>query len=471
MLTFHAFGARLLRRHADRPGLDPGLRHLRRERREAPGATPAGPARSRPGALQGREGPGRGGAGQALPQGRTSGLLWEDAGGRLRPLPGPPARRANAFDFSDLIYQVNRLFDRFPEVREDQPPLPHVLVDEFQDTNPAQYRILKLLCPPAQSGPICVVGDDDQSIYGWRGAHARNILGFAHDFPGCRVVKLEQNYRSTGHILQAAHAVVAASPPPPEEAVDRARWPASRSAALPRGRARRGRRWWSRRCGTAGTRACRSRVRRLLPHQRPEPGAGGAASLRRHPLRADRRDAVLRAERGKGRPLLPAGDCEPQGMSRRSCASSISRGGGSATLPGAAEPVVTGRGGGVFEAFARTRGDRGGKCRDPVRAGAGVPWAHLNRDRPFQTAREAGGAALAELFKRVGIEEELFRTIDDPKVAARRMENVEQIVNSLAGYEERALNPTLSGFLEKVSLMDARTASPTGTRRSTARMR
>ncbi|HEX4466136.1 MAG TPA: UvrD-helicase domain-containing protein [Solirubrobacteraceae bacterium] len=138
--------------------------------------------------------------------------------------------RMNAMDFDDLLFRTVNLLELFPEVRERYSrTFAHVLVDEYQDTNHAQYRMLQLLVgggrPPAArgepddgrptySGPVgyrnlAVVGDDSQSIYSFRGADVRNILDFQDDFPDARVVKLEQNYRSTETILAAANAVIA----------------------------------------------------------------------------------------------------------------------------------------------------------------------------------------------------------------------------------------------------------------------
>jgi DNA helicase-2/ATP-dependent DNA helicase PcrA len=117
-------------------------------------------------------------------------------------------RAANAVDFGDLLLLLVTLFRKRPDVLENyRRRFHHVLVDEFQDTNPVQYELLKLLAPPP-SANLVVVGDDDQSIYRWRGADVDNILGFPRQYPGAKVVKLEQNYRSDQNILTAAHEVI-----------------------------------------------------------------------------------------------------------------------------------------------------------------------------------------------------------------------------------------------------------------------
>ena len=113
----------------------------------------------------------------------------------------------NAVDFGDLIASVARLLESDAEVRAElQERFHYLLVDEFQDTNNAQYRILRALVGARRN--LCVVGDDDQAIYAWRGADVRNLQYFRQDFPDARVVKLEQNYRSTKRILRAANAVI-----------------------------------------------------------------------------------------------------------------------------------------------------------------------------------------------------------------------------------------------------------------------
>lgn len=120
-------------------------------------------------------------------------------------------RENNALDFDDLIMHAVKLFEMHPDVlNEYQKKFSHIMIDEFQDTNIAQYRLSKLLAGGQKN--ICVVGDDDQSIYKFRGANVENMLAFEKDFPGCRIIRLEQNYRSTQTILNGASSVIARNP-------------------------------------------------------------------------------------------------------------------------------------------------------------------------------------------------------------------------------------------------------------------
>jgi DNA helicase-2/ATP-dependent DNA helicase PcrA len=116
--------------------------------------------------------------------------------------------KANAFDFDDLLLEAVRLLKAVPEVRDYYTRrYQYVLVDEYQDTNRPQYELMRLLAGTRHN--VCAVGDEDQSIYSWRGADIRNILEFEKDFPEAKIIRLEQNYRSTQNILQGASAVVA----------------------------------------------------------------------------------------------------------------------------------------------------------------------------------------------------------------------------------------------------------------------
>jgi DNA helicase-2/ATP-dependent DNA helicase PcrA len=129
------------------------------------------------------------------------------AAAKVYPLYERSLRDSGALDFDDLIGRTVALLDKHPKLRQKwQEQFRYVMIDEYQDTNAAQYKLVKLLTGPHNN--IAVVGDDWQSIYSWRGADFRNILNFEKDYPDCTVIKLEQNYRSTKNILEAAHNVI-----------------------------------------------------------------------------------------------------------------------------------------------------------------------------------------------------------------------------------------------------------------------
>ncbi len=209
--TFHSAAVRILRQHADRLGfgrnfaiyddqdserlLRDVLRDLKVDERELNPRT----------------------AGSAIDSAKNRGLLPSQV-----PVHDPRSEavadvyaayqerlaRANAFDFGDLLLSTVRLFEEHDDVLDRyRDRLLHVLVDEYQDTNQVQYRLTNLLASRHRN--LCVVGDDDQSIYRWRGAEVSNILDFEKDYPDAVVIRLEQNYRSTGNILAGAGAVVA----------------------------------------------------------------------------------------------------------------------------------------------------------------------------------------------------------------------------------------------------------------------
>ncbi len=214
--TFHSIGAKMLRRHAELAGLksnftildtDDQLR-LMKQLIEAEGIDDKRwPARALAAMIDGWKNRGlrpedvsEGEAqGYAFGKGKT---LYRQYQERLKAL--------NAADFGDLLLETLHILKTHPDILADyRDRFRYMLVDEYQDTNVVQYLWLNLLAKG--SGNVCVVGDDDQSIYGWRGAEVENILRFERDFPGAQVIRLERNYRSTSAILGAASGLIAAN--------------------------------------------------------------------------------------------------------------------------------------------------------------------------------------------------------------------------------------------------------------------
>ena len=212
--TFHALAARMLRRHAEMVGLnsnftiidtDDRLRLLKQLIAAEGIDDKKWPARMLGFAIERWKDRG------LTPDKLSAAEAGELAGGRMPEFyHAYQARLAqlNACDFGDLLLHMLTIFQSQPEVLADyHRQFRYILVDEYQDTNVSQYLWLRLLAQGHRN--ICCVGDDDQSIYGWRGAEVGNILRFEDDFPGAKIVRLERNYRSTGRILAAASGVIA----------------------------------------------------------------------------------------------------------------------------------------------------------------------------------------------------------------------------------------------------------------------
>ncbi len=212
--TFHALAARMLRRHADLVGLKPDFTildvddqtRLLKQMIEAKDLdAKRWPARMLGGVISRWKDRG------LTPDKVGAAEAGDVANGRIREIYVDYQARLlalNAVDFGDLLLHVLTILQTHPDVlAKYQARITHVMVDEYQDTNVAQYLWLRLLTGTRHN--LCCVGDDDQSIYGWRGAEVGNILKFESDFAGTKTVRLEENYRSTGHILAAASAVIA----------------------------------------------------------------------------------------------------------------------------------------------------------------------------------------------------------------------------------------------------------------------
>ncbi len=234
VMTFHAACARILRAEADRLGYTRQFTiydqaDSRRLAKRSADACGVDPKRFTPAAILNQISSAKSRLCDAESYRQAAGSPFEEMIAEVYDVYERDLHRMNAMDFDDLLFRTVNLLELFEEVRERYTnAFRHVLVDEYQDTNHAQYRLLQLLVGggrppqrgaepgdrPTYAGPIghrnlAVVGDDAQSIYSFRNADVRNILDFQDDFPDARVVKLEQNYRSTETILAAANAVIA----------------------------------------------------------------------------------------------------------------------------------------------------------------------------------------------------------------------------------------------------------------------
>ena len=359
----------------------------------------------------------------------------------------------NAIDFDDIIMLTAELLQHHPPVLKHwQERFSYIMVDEYQDTNSSQYLLVNLLA--AGCGNLCVVGDDDQSIYGWRGADVGNILDFEKDFKGCRTIKLEQNYRSTGNILEAANSVIG------NNKVRKAKrlWTASGQGPL------------IDLCIVQDDEEEATSVVERIQLERFKKDAPYSqfAILYRTNAQSRAFEEQLRFE---DIPYVLVGGT--QFFERKEVKDSISylkvianpldevallrivnfprRGIGDSTVirinQWSLEKEIP-----LFEAFSRADEIEG--ISDAIKEK--VHAFHRTLLDAADSFKAEGG--LAErgkaLFEKLKIEGEIFRTIDDPKAARRKVENVEQIINSMAAYEERVPQATLGGFIEKVSLMD-----------------
>ena len=382
-----------------------------------------------------------------------SGDLWGDAVAAVYAKYQSSLKACNAVDFDDIIMLTVHLFRTQPEVLARwQERFRYIMVDEYQDTNPSQYLLIHLLAEKSRN--LCVVGDDDQSIYGWRGADVEKILAFEHDYQGCRVVKLEQNYRSAGNILEAANGVIRNNGRRKEKSLWTATGP-GRPLEL------------------------------VVAHDEEEEATSVVERIQieRFKNNLEYRDfAILYRTNAQSRafeeqlrfesiPYILIGGMQfyerkevkdvlsylkvlenPQDeQSLLRIVNFPKRGIGDGTITRinqwSMEEECP-----LYEALGRVWEISG--IADAPRAKI----IEFHRLLQEERKRFSSGGRLSDkardLFRKLGIEDELYRTVDDRNTARRKVENVEQVVNSLAWYEERTAAPTLAGFLEKVSLMD-----------------
>ncbi|MDK2847970.1 MAG: ATP-dependent helicase UvrD/PcrA [Desulfuromonadales bacterium] len=358
----------------------------------------------------------------------------------------------NAVDFDDLIMLTVRLLQEKPAVLEKyRQRFRYLMVDEYQDTNAAQYRLLRLLAEGHRN--LCVVGDDDQSIYGWRGADLGNILDFEKDFPGTTVIRLEQNYRSSGNILSAANAVIRNNRKRKIKALWTSDGPGDKIDYLLCDDDEDEARMVVERIMTEKFKAglnyrnfailfrtnvqSRAFEEQLRYQNVPYVLIGGQQFFDRKEVKdvlayfrvlVNPRDEV-NLLRILNTPKRGIGDTSADRLIRFSAAQDVPLW---QVLQNASE--VDGLGDKVVEAIQGF-----------------VQMMESFRHR-FRVGRisDTGRELLADLR----FEDDLLRTAQDPDRARRRMANVAEVINAMASYEQREVQPTLEGFLEKVSLLD-----------------
>lgn len=355
-----------------------------------------------------------------------------------------------AVDFDDLLLCTEELFERFPAVRNAEASrFQHLLIDEYQDTNGSQYRIVKGLAAGHRN--LCVVGDDDQSIYGWRGAEVSHILQFQRDWPGAKVVRLEENYRSAAPILELANRLIA---------FNRQRHPktlrASRGAgAEPRMLAYEDE--------IAEAREVVGEIRALVAarkadardfailfrtNEQPRPFE---AELRRARLpyvliggmsfydRKEVRDVLayikLLVNQRDEVSLLRVINNPPRGIGQASVAALL------------AEAVARSKP--LWDVLSQAKGCAGVTAAAAAAVGRFRELVGRYRDR---LACESPVDVVAGLIHDIRYQDELARLYPDPNEQTARWNSVEEVVNALGAYQKRAKKPSLSEFLEETTL-------------------
>ncbi len=359
----------------------------------------------------------------------------------------------NAVDFDDLIMLVVRLFDEFPEVQERyQNRFRYIMVDEYQDTNTAQFTLMQRLAD--KWGNFCVVGDDDQSIYGWRGADPGNILDFEKNFAGARVIKLEQNYRSTANILNAANTVIKHN----QKRKEKTLWTADVDGE---------------KIGVVKCIDAEDEARAVIERIRHNVDAKRMAHKDHAILmRTNAQTMVFEQElRFADVPYVLIGG--QQFFDRKEVKDAIAylrfivnpydevnllrilnyprRGIGRTTADLLIRTSIVSKEP-LWKVIRKARMIKGINAR-AADALAGFTTLVEDHKRWFRSGGRLADTA-KELFAAIGLEAELRREPDSREKVERRVENVQEVINAIATYEGRDSKPTLSGFLEKVALLD-----------------
>jgi DNA helicase-2/ATP-dependent DNA helicase PcrA len=361
-------------------------------------------------------------------------------------------RTRGAVDFDDLLLCTVELFRKCGEVvDEESGRFDHLLIDEYQDTNDSQYRIVRHLA--ARHRNLCVVGDDDQSIYGWRGAEVQHILGFTRDWPDAKVVRLVENYRSTAAILEMANRLIAFNRQRHAKVLRAARQGGERprieqfpdETAEARGvvadiqRCLAQGRWEPRDIAilfrtNEQPRAFETELRRS---QLPYVLLGGMSFFDRREVRDVLAYLKVLVAPDDETSLLRIMNTPPRGISK-------------ATV-GALMEVAVAQGCSLWQSMQQA-GQRGllkGQAAESVQH-----LAQFVEQFRSRLATPSLVVVIRDLLARIDYEGHLRRVYDDPNEQQSRWAAVEEVINALAGYEAATKRPTLQGFLDEVVLDD-----------------
>jgi DNA helicase-2/ATP-dependent DNA helicase PcrA len=355
-------------------------------------------------------------------------------------------KAAGAFDFDDLLLFTEQLFQRSEAIRrEEAARFDHLLIDEYQDTNASQYRIVKALAAGHRN--LCVVGDDDQSIYGWRGAEVTHILRFTHDWPDAKVVRLETNYRSTQEILGWANRLIAFNKKRHAKMLRAtARGEAPRIVQLPDEQSeaktvvdeiveriqsgRRRARDFAILCRTnEQPRPFEQELRRAKV---PYVLVGGMSFFDRREVRDVLAYAKVVVNPRDEVSLLRIINTPPRGI-------------GQTAVTRLLEKAVA-----VGKPFWELLGEAAdGEAAGSTQRAIGG-FLELVRRYHAQAKDQAPGRVLRSLIDEIGYRDEIARRYDDPGEQQARWASVEELLNAVGAYSQRAERPTLAGFLHEI---------------------
>jgi superfamily I DNA/RNA helicase len=377
----------------------------------------------------------------------------EEASTYILPRYREALKAMNALDFDDLLLLALRLFRERPEVLQRyRERYRYIMVDEYQDTNRVQYDLVKLLAGDSRN--LCVVGDDDQSIYGWRGADIGNILDFEKDFPGTVTVRLEQNYRSFGHILRAANGVISNNKKRMEKSLwtergdgpkvnlfkasgteDEAEWVAGRIAMIKEDRNIPFEHIAVIYRANTFSRPFEEALRR---QKVPYSVVGGTSYFERTEIRDIAAYLKIMANPSDDLSLLRAANVPRRGL-------------GSSAL-GALTDFARSHSTGILEAFGKAAEIPGISPRAVAPARDLFELISRYRDM-FGKGRDLG-KTLRAFLDEINYRDHIIGLYKTPDASYNRLENIEGLIDSMTHYESAADSPSLGGFLETMALTD-----------------